>query len=54
MTGIFFAAMVAVLMAIGVAAQLGWELRPMPLSEWVSKRVRDTRRAPTAEKIRNA
>jgi hypothetical protein len=54
MTGIWFAAMVALLMAIGVAAQLGWELRPTPLSEWVAKRVRDIRRAPTAEQIRNA
>jgi hypothetical protein len=54
MTGIWFAAMVALLMAIGVASQLGWELRPMPLSEWVAKRMRDARRAPAAEKIRNA
>jgi hypothetical protein len=54
MTGIWFAAMVAVLIAVGVAAQLGWELRPMPLSTWVLSRMRDLRRAPVADEIRNA
>lgn len=37
MYGIWFAAMVAVLMAAGVAAQLGWE---PPAMTWISRLLR--------------
>ena len=52
MNGFWFAAMVACLMAAGVALQLGWQLPPLPrLGPW---RLRVPRRTPQIDEIRNA
>jgi hypothetical protein len=40
MAGIWFAVLVAVVIAAGVLTQLGWELRPMPAVKRVLRRAR--------------
>ncbi|HEX2284272.1 MAG TPA: hypothetical protein VHI10_05485 [Mycobacterium sp.] len=49
MTGIWLAAMVAALMAAGVAAQLGWTVRSFQAPQWAVRRMRELRQRRRAD-----